>query len=63
MNSNAHFEYVRHKYLIKLISWGAVYLSFYATNTIIDIQAQVQDVSVTTTYSCDDEQLYSSYAF
>ena len=21
MNSNAHFEYVRHKYLIKLIAW------------------------------------------
>ena len=28
MNSNAHFEYVRHKYLIKLISWVAVYLAF-----------------------------------
>ena len=25
MNSNAHFEYVRHKYLLKLISWVAVY--------------------------------------
>ena len=26
MNSNAHFEYVRHKYLINLISWVAVYM-------------------------------------
>ena len=26
MNSNAHFEHVRHKYLIKLISWVAVYI-------------------------------------
>ena len=25
MNSNAHFEHVRHKYLIKLLSWVAVY--------------------------------------
>ena len=27
MNSNAHFEHVRHKYLIKLISWAAVYVN------------------------------------
>ena len=26
MNSNAHFEYVRHKYLIKLIPWFALYI-------------------------------------
>ena len=26
MNSNAHFEYVRHKYLIKLILWIALYI-------------------------------------
>ena len=28
MNSNALFEYVRRKYLIKLISWVAVYITY-----------------------------------
>ena len=28
MNTNAHFEYVRHKYLTKLIPWFALYIIF-----------------------------------
>ena len=36
MNSTARFEYVRHKYLIKLIPWFALYvvLVFYLENEV-----------------------------
>ena len=34
MNSNAHFEHVRHKYLIKLISWVAVYTGYQGQNPL-----------------------------
>ena len=33
MNSNAHFEYVRHKYLTSLISWVAVYINSLTKNS------------------------------
>ena len=36
MNSNAHFEHVRHKYLIKLISWVAVYIATSSIDMLVE---------------------------